>query len=282
MQKNRQRIENLLGSAQQPPQIQQPIQQIPSQPQTTIQGQYDWANIPGAIYFYDDTGPGSYYGFTNFYKNYITIDGKVWPTTEHYYQAMKFEFPTIQEKIRILPEPRDAFNYARRNSTEVRQDWKSVNLQFMIHAVREKFKQSNILKKLLLDTGNRILVEDAKGNDSFFGAGADYTGSNHLGQILMQVRDELRGAPETNYQEHPTSYYIQKSRQSVTPTQPVQKPIQTVQQMPQIQQPQIMYNPPQQIISNDLTQQLQLLVESLNNLACALTPPEKRAACIIQ
>ena len=37
------------------------------------------------------------YGFcSNFYKAPINLDGKVWPTTEHYFQAMKF--PTRPEQ----------------------------------------------------------------------------------------------------------------------------------------------------------------------------------------
>ena len=36
------------------------------------------------------------YGFcSNFFKSPVHIDGKTWPTTEHYFQAMKF--PTMPE-----------------------------------------------------------------------------------------------------------------------------------------------------------------------------------------
>ena len=42
------------------------------------------------------------FGFlSNFYKSPVFIDGKSWPTTEHYYQAMKFPSdPDYMEKIR--------------------------------------------------------------------------------------------------------------------------------------------------------------------------------------
>ncbi len=262
LQKNQQKIQNILEGTQ------QPLQQVTLQPRAKVQGQGEWANIPGGIYFYDNTGPGSFYEFTNFYKNNVTINNKTWPTTEHYYQAMKFTFPYVQEKIRLLPEPRDAFNYARQNSTEVRQDWKNVNLQFMLRAVRKKFKQNAVLKNLLLNTGNKILVEDAKGNDNFFGAGANYDGANHLGQILMQVRDELRGEPKSNYQPQPASHYLQKAQQPCTPQRP-QTPIQSI---------------PQQDVSieNELSESLYKLQQALERLAFFLQPTDKRQSCLIQ
>ena len=73
-----------------------------------------------------------------------------------------------------------------------------------------------------MGTGDAVLVEDAGGNDSFFGAGADYQGTNHLGQILMHVRDELRGATQTEYTPHDVNYYIKKGQQPLRPTFPAE------------------------------------------------------------
>ena len=44
----------------------------------------------------------SHFEFSNFYKSPIRIYGKNWPSTEHYYQAMKFypKYPKMVEKIR--------------------------------------------------------------------------------------------------------------------------------------------------------------------------------------
>ena len=56
------------------------------------------------IFFYRERDD---YGFmSNFWPAPVFIDGKSWPTTEHYYQAMKF--PTVlehQEKIRNNKSP---------------------------------------------------------------------------------------------------------------------------------------------------------------------------------
>ena len=66
-----------------------------------------------AILFYDDYKP--YYEFTNFAKISFTLDGHHWPTSEHYFQAQKFEgYPRIQNEIRFLPGARDAFEFVRK------------------------------------------------------------------------------------------------------------------------------------------------------------------------
>ena len=70
----------------------------------------------------------------------------------------------------------------------------------MLHVLRAKFAQNKTLENQLKATGNRVLIEDAGANDAFYGAGADYNGENHLGRLLMKVRDELNGAPQTPYQ----------------------------------------------------------------------------------
>ena len=61
----------------------------------------------------------------------------------------------------------------------------------MLVAVRAKFSQHAELTELLLGTGDAKLVEHTE-NDSYWGDGGDGRGRNRLGQILMQVREELR------------------------------------------------------------------------------------------
>ncbi|MGE0010364.1 MAG: NADAR family protein [Candidatus Babeliales bacterium] len=155
-----------------------------------------WGGNADSIYFYVKDAP--YYEFTNFYEQDIKIDGKVWPTSEQYYQAMKFTDNNLQEKIRQFKSdaagsgPRKAFDFAQKNKSSVRADWQQISLDTMRKAVREKFTQHKGLANLLLSTGTKTLVEAAGGNDDFYGAGADYNGKNWLGRILMEVRDELR------------------------------------------------------------------------------------------
>ena len=61
----------------------------------------------------------------------------------------------------------------------------------MHKALLAKSTQHEWLCRRLLDTANRVLVEHTK-NDSYRGDAGDGTGKNHLGNLLMQVRQVLR------------------------------------------------------------------------------------------
>jgi ribA/ribD-fused uncharacterized protein len=142
-----------------------------------------------AILFYSKYKP--YYEFTNFYPASVVIEGVEWPTTEHYYQAMKFTDATLQACIRHASTAREAFDLGNKNKHFARTDWQKINLAIMALAICKKFSQHAQLGQLLLATGTQVLVEDAGEHDSFFGAGADYKGHNYLGRILMLVRTTL-------------------------------------------------------------------------------------------
>ena len=60
----------------------------------------------------------------------------------------------------------------------------------MAYLVREKFTTNQKLQKQLLATGDQHLEETNKWGDTFWGV-CNGVGSNHLGKILMKVRDEL-------------------------------------------------------------------------------------------
>ena len=143
------------------------------------------------IKFYSRDEP--YYEFTNFYFKPIQLDGHHWPTTEHYFQAQKFVGTPYYDLIRRLTTAREAFQVSRNPTASpwIRGDWERVKDQVMLKALRAKFSQDEILKKHLLDTNGRELVEHTF-NDSYWGDGGDGTGRNMLGKLLMQVRSELR------------------------------------------------------------------------------------------
>ena len=64
----------------------------------------------------------------------------------------------------------------------------------MYKALLAKFTQHNDLKKLLLGTGERKLIEHSP-YDSYWGDGGNGTGMNRLGELLMRLRCELRRGP---------------------------------------------------------------------------------------
>ena len=134
---------------------------------------------------------GEFGCFSNFSRHSVKIDGETWPTTEHYFQAQKFAGTDHEIEIRKAASPREAADKGRDRTRPMRSDWDQVKDDIMREAVRAKFTQYDELKKTLLDTGDAILVEHTV-NDSYWGDGGDGSGKNMLGQILMEIRKELR------------------------------------------------------------------------------------------
>ena len=135
---------------------------------------------------------GDDYGeFSNFAAYPIDLDGRRWPTTEHYFQAQKFKDKRLQAKIRAAKTPMIAARMGRDRSKPLRRDWESAKVDVMMRALRAKFGQHDELRELLLSTGNAKLVEHTA-NDRYWGDGGDGSGRNMLGRLLMRLRDELR------------------------------------------------------------------------------------------
>jgi ribA/ribD-fused uncharacterized protein len=140
------------------------------------------------IRFYDRDEP--YFELTNFFAAEITVEGARWPTSEHYYQAKKFTDPALQEQVRRAGSPREARELGRRLGP-LRADFDSSKIDVMRAALRAKFTQHEDLRALLMDTGDARLIE-ASPHDSFWGEGRHRRGQNWLGQLLVELRDELR------------------------------------------------------------------------------------------
>ncbi len=144
------------------------------------------------ICFYDMKDP--YYEFTNFFDAKITINGTEYKTTEHYFQANKYIIGSDDYKnVKDKPTCRDAFDYAQAHGMKWENSQWRGNYQMIIMwtALVAKFTQHENLRKMLLDTQNRQLVEHTK-NDGIWGDNGDGTGYNNLGQLLMKLRDSIR------------------------------------------------------------------------------------------
>jgi N-glycosidase YbiA len=144
------------------------------------------------LYFYTTTD--AYGAFSNFSRHGIALDGIWWPTVEHYFQAQKFEDSAYQAQIRTATTPKQAAALGRSRDVPLRSDWEAVKDGIMLQAVWQKFQTHSELRDLLLSTGEEPIVENAPG-DYYWGCGQDGTGLNKLGQILQQVRAELRMQP---------------------------------------------------------------------------------------
>jgi ribA/ribD-fused uncharacterized protein len=147
------------------------------------------------ICFYRENDEYGY--FSNFSPHPITLKGKSWPTSEHYFQAQKFSGTSHEEEIRQTSSPMSAARLGRDRQKPLRSDWEQVKDEIMLKAVRAKFTQHPDLRAKLLATGNAELVEHTK-NDAYWGDGGDGTGKNMLGRILMKVREELQATEQRN------------------------------------------------------------------------------------
>lgn len=140
------------------------------------------------IYFYSSSG--KYGCFSNFSNHPIRLEGKIWPTTEHYFQAKKFEGTIFEEQIRKANTPGTAAKIGRKRSLPLRQDWELVKENIMLNALLAKFRQHSDIKQILLDTGDAKLVEHTV-NDKYWADGGDGSGQNRLGHLLETVRSTL-------------------------------------------------------------------------------------------
>jgi len=84
-----------------------------------------------------------------------------------------------------------AARMGRSRKRPLRKDWEGVKDGIMLDALRAKFDQHADLKRVLLETGDRTLVERTA-NDRYWGDGGDGSGRNRLGELLMLLRKELR------------------------------------------------------------------------------------------
>ncbi|MCS5708101.1 NADAR family protein [Candidatus Berkiella cookevillensis] len=150
--------------------------------------------------FYDAQQP--FFCFTNFTRTPITVDGLVYPTPEHYFQAQKFLNPTDQRAAFLIAvksagdSPMDALTIARawtRNWTSKEiVAWDAKRENVMEVALRAKIQQYPHIVKELLSTENYCLVEDTGSrNEKNWGWGADGRGANRLGILWMKLRNEL-------------------------------------------------------------------------------------------
>lgn len=131
---------------------------------------------------------GSYRWLSNFYPAYVEFEGERYPTVEHAFQAAKTLEPRLRRAVRDVATPGLAKKMGR--ALQLRPDWEAVKLDVMLNLLRQKFAHIRLLD-LLLATGEAKLIEGNTWGDRFWGT-VDGEGENHLGRLLMQVRDELQ------------------------------------------------------------------------------------------
>ena len=141
------------------------------------------------VFFYEH----EYYIFSSFSSFAIEWEGAQWMTSEHAYHGEKFTDRKVKEMIRETRSADAALRLSHEFKDEYRKDWEEVKLEVMKKILHAKVAQHPYVKKKLLDSGERTLIEDSW-RDDFWGWGPNKDGKNHLGKLWMEVRDEVRDA----------------------------------------------------------------------------------------
>ena len=131
---------------------------------------------------------GKYYFLSNFYEVQVMYDGLTYSNNEAAFQAQKCANYEDRKKFVNL-NPSQA--KAKGRSVKLRPDWEDIKTNIMKEICVAKFKQNIDLGKKLIATGNADLEEGNTWGDRIWGT-VDGVGENRLGQILMEVREELK------------------------------------------------------------------------------------------
>lgn len=137
------------------------------------------------------------YGFSNqncWLSNFVNgsfkieFEGIKYPTVEHAYQAAKTL--NVSDRVRIS-RCQTASDAKRMGQTlTIRKDWEEIKLSVMEHCLRQKF-QDEELKQALISTNDLYLEETNWRSDRFWGV-FNGEGENHLGKLLMKLREEIK------------------------------------------------------------------------------------------
>lgn len=133
-----------------------------------------------------------WYVFDNYAPLQVEWRGKLYPTSEHAYQAAHFidNYPELAEKIRLCRSPGEASDMANENSEFDDPDWREKRLNIMEEILRCKLRQHELVSETLRKSGNKTIVE-MNDDDDFWGWGRGRNGRNELGKIWMKLREEL-------------------------------------------------------------------------------------------
>ena len=137
---------------------------------------------------------GDHRFLSNFWPATVTLDGMVFRSTEHAYQAAKTTDMAERAKFQAAKTPGAAKRLGRR--VKLRPDWEGVKEAVMLDLNRQKFSDPELARRLL-DTGDAELIEGNTWGDRIWGMtfeNGKWVGRNLLGRILMRVREELRKA----------------------------------------------------------------------------------------
>lgn len=143
--------------------------------------------------------------FSQWHPSTFVIEGITFKTAEQYMMYMKAKtFGDHEAAVKVLKttDPREQKKIGRSVRNFDAAKWSEISRDVVYRGNRAKFTQNPAMKKQLMDTGNRELVE-ASPYDNIWGIGLDesdsraldktqWLGTNWLGEVLTKLREELK------------------------------------------------------------------------------------------
>lgn len=147
------------------------------------------------VFFYEQ----DFYVLSNFSSFEVEWSGFVFKTSEHLYHWLRFtlsesgEGQLMASRVKNARSAHDAFKLAQENKHLQANNWTRMRTGLMREILREKAAQHEYVRRKLLATGDRELIENSW-RDDFWGWGPNRDGQNMLGKLWMEIRTELRAA----------------------------------------------------------------------------------------
>ncbi|MBR2742161.1 MAG: TIGR02452 family protein [Clostridia bacterium] len=145
--------------------------------------------------------------FSNWYARGFTVDGISYLHVEQYMMAGKARLCGDEERLSAVlraKSPSECKRLGRSVTPFDAEAWDKAKYDIVKTGARAKFAQNADLKAVLMSTGDALIAE-ASPKDKIWGIGigaaeaaerapSDWPGENLLGKVLMELRDEFKGA----------------------------------------------------------------------------------------
>ncbi len=165
------------------------------------------------VFFYEQ----DFYVLSNFSSFTLQWKGIRFDTSEAAYHWEKFDRKDLENYVNHWDDDKDkllgqcvelqfeishsdsahaAFKLAEKHKHMRRPDWDNVKIDIMRQILWAKVQQHEYVRRKLLATGTRELVENSH-RDSYWGWGPNRNGQNQLGKLWMEIRKVLQDAENT-------------------------------------------------------------------------------------
>ena len=140
----------------------------------------------------------------NMSKHPVIYNGKEYRTSEALFQWLRLEgYPEFQKVIFEQKSPMGvkmkAKSFKKQIPEEEMKEILSTDRERMKLCLKHKLQSNPELVKMLLETGDRMIIEDCtkrnRGTGPLWGAAlieGEWVGQNMLGELWMEIRSELR------------------------------------------------------------------------------------------